>query len=104
MAPTDFEILMNLVGPETVKRDYQIPSSYSGSREIGSNIAIWATGDSYTRLQCIFRISKQTISQTVPEVRRAIAKALMESNTSKKNVYCMYRAHCFAHKIHGFEH
>ena len=76
MAPTDSEILINLVG--------QIPSSYSGSREIGSNIAIRATGDSYTRLQYLFQISKQTIHQVEPEVCQAIAEALMENIQGKK--------------------
>jgi len=61
-----------------------------------------ATGDSYTHLQYLFQISKQTISQIVPEVCQAIAKALIE-NTQAKNCV-LYRAHDFAHKISGLEH
>jgi len=41
------------------------------------------------------------MSQTVPEVCQAIAKALTE-NIQVKNCV-LYRAHCFAHKINGFE-
>jgi len=40
MPPAHFEPLMNLVGPKILKRGCQISSSYSGSRETGSIIAI----------------------------------------------------------------
>jgi hypothetical protein len=59
---------MNLFGPIVEKRGNHIPSSYFGSTDTGCNIAILGTGDSYNRLQYLFQISKQTISQIVPEV------------------------------------
>jgi hypothetical protein len=65
-------------------------------------LRFWATGDSYTRMQYLFQISKQTLSQSVPEVCQVIAEARMD-NMQVKN-WVLYIAHCFSHKIDGLEH
>jgi hypothetical protein len=40
MAPADFDLLINLVGPNLRKGIADSPSSYSSSKEIGRNDAI----------------------------------------------------------------
>ena len=82
---------------ENFGKRFQIPNSYSDSREM----RFWATGDSYTRLQYLFQIFKRTISQVVPEVYQAIAEAMM-ANIQVKNCV-LYRANSFAHKIDGLK-
>lgn len=52
MHPTDFEFLLNSIGP------------------------FLATGDSYVSMQYLFKISKQSISRIVPEVCDALTNTL----------------------------
>jgi len=57
LAPADFELLINLVGPKIVKGNH-IPSSCFGSKEVGSNIAILGHRRLVHHLQYLFQISK----------------------------------------------
>jgi hypothetical protein len=77
MVPADFELLINLVGPKIVKRHTRFPAAIPDQERLTVTLRFLATGNSYTRLQCVFQICKQTISQTVPEMCRAIVEALM---------------------------
>jgi len=99
--PTDFELLINSVSLKIVKRDTTFQAAILVQERLAVTLQFWAIGDSYTRLQYLFQISKQSISQIVPEVYQATVKALTE-NTQVKNCV-MYRAHGFAHKIDGLE-
>jgi len=102
MALSDCEVLMNLVGPKTVKRDTRFRSTIPVQERMAVTLRFWATGDSYTRQQCLFKISKQKISQIVPEMCQAIVETPTENIQAKNYVLC--RATCFAHKIDGLEH
>ena len=95
-APTDFELLMNLVSLKIVERDTRFRAAILVQERLAVTLQFWATGNSYTSLQYLFQISKQTNSQTVPKVCQAIAKALIE-NTQVKNCV-LSRANGFAHK------
>jgi hypothetical protein len=102
MVPADFELLINLVGPKIVKRHTRFRAAIPVHERLAVTLRFLATGDSYTRLQCIFKICEQTNSATVPETCQAIVEAMME-NMQVKN-YILYIANSFAHKIDGLEH
>jgi predicted DNA-binding protein (UPF0251 family) len=102
MVPADFELLINLIRPKIVKKHTRFRAAIPVQERLAITLRFLATGDSYTRLQCLFQISKQTISETVPKICQAIVEALME-NKQVKN-YMLYIGNCFAQKIDGLEH
>jgi hypothetical protein len=77
MVSADFELLINLVGPKIVKRRTRFPAAIPDQERLTVTLRFLATGDSYTRLQCVFQSCKQPISQTVPEICQAIVEPLM---------------------------
>ena len=79
MAPADFELLIHLNGPKIVKMDTRFRASVPVQEILAVTLRILSTGDSYTSLQNLFQISKQAISQTIPEVYRAIIETLKEN-------------------------
>jgi hypothetical protein len=93
---------MNLVGPKIVKRDTRFREATPVQERMAVTLLFWATGDSYTLLKYLSQISKQIVSQIVPEVFQALAKALID-NIQVKNCI-LHRAYCFAHKIDGMVH
>jgi hypothetical protein len=76
IAPGDFELVINFIGPKIVKRDTRFRVLIPAQNRLGVTLWFLATGDLYTSLQYLLQISKQTISGIVPEVCGAIAKAL----------------------------
>jgi hypothetical protein len=79
MSPTDFECLITLIGPKIVKHDTPMRFEISVKDRLAVALRFLATGDSYTSLQYLFRVSKQAISMIVPEVCLAINEALKEN-------------------------
>lgn len=79
MSPIDFEYLITLVGPKVGKHDTPMRAAISVQDRLALTVRFLATGDSYTSLQYIFRISKQSISLIVKEVCLAIIEALKEN-------------------------
>jgi hypothetical protein len=66
MTPTDFESLINLIGPKIEKN-----ATYRAAVPVGGSLAVrmryLATGDSHTALQYLFKISKHAIGKNIPE-------------------------------------
>ncbi|CAH1995474.1 unnamed protein product [Acanthoscelides obtectus] len=79
MSPIDFEYLITLVGAKVGKYDTPMRAAISVQDRLALTVRFLATGDSYTSLQYIFRISKQSISLIVPEVCLAIIEAIKEN-------------------------
>jgi hypothetical protein len=101
MAQADFELLMNAVGPKIAKRNTRFRTAVQVQQKLAVTLRFWATSDSYTCLQYLFQIFKQTKLDCTRRVCEAIVEALMENIKVKSCV--LYRANCFAHKIDGLE-
>lgn len=76
MSRTDFEILLNMVGPAIVKQDTKFRKSIDPHIRLAVTLRYLATGDSYGSLSYTFRVSKQVICHTIPKVCQELIKAL----------------------------
>jgi hypothetical protein len=59
MAPADFELLINLIGPKFSKKDITYRDAIPVKERLAVTMRVLAMGDSYTSLQYIFKISKR---------------------------------------------
>ena len=75
MPSTDFENIINLVGPKIMKNYTHFRQAISVQEKVALTLRFLATGDSYTSLQYLFKISKQGISEIAPHVCQAIIEA-----------------------------
>jgi len=78
MSAEDFELLLNKIGPKISKQDTVFRPSIPTQERLAITLRFLATGDSYTSLMYLFKISKQLISRIVPEVCVALIEALQE--------------------------
>ena len=78
MTTIEFEHLKSLIEPQVKKMDTQFREAISVTERLGITLRFLATGDSYTSLQYLFRVSKQSISRIVPEVCDALCNALKD--------------------------
>lgn len=76
LTPTDFEELLLMVGERISKKDTRFRQTIPASLRLAVTLRFLASGDSFTSLMYTFRISKQAISQIVPEVCEAIIHSL----------------------------
>ncbi|VEN55083.1 unnamed protein product [Callosobruchus maculatus] len=77
MTAEDFEILVNLVGPLVMKKDTNLRKAISVQDRLALTLRFLASGDSFTSLQYLFKISKQSISVIVGETSRALTTTLL---------------------------
>ena len=63
MSPTDFEYLINMIGPKIAKQDTFMRKSINVQERLSITLRFLATGDHYSSLQYLFRTSKQAISK-----------------------------------------
>ncbi|CAI6353895.1 unnamed protein product [Macrosiphum euphorbiae] len=76
MSSTDFEFLINLIGPKVAKENTNFRESISVSVRLAITLSFLSSGESYHSLLYIFKVSKQAISEIVPEVCEALISGL----------------------------
>lgn len=78
MSTDDFELLLTMVKPLIEKRNTNFRCAISARERLIVTLRYLATGDSYTSLQYLFRISKQSISKIIPQTTDAIIEVLKD--------------------------
>lgn len=79
MLSSDFEYLILMLGDKIAKQDTNYRKSIPVKEKLAVTLRFLATGDSYTSLSYLFKISKSTISLFVPEVCAALIDLLGEN-------------------------
>jgi len=72
MSPTGFESLLEVISSQIGKDITHLRETISPNVRLTVTLRFLATGDSYTSLMYLFKMSKQLISNIVPEVCEAI--------------------------------
>ncbi|XP_074039919.1 uncharacterized protein [Leptinotarsa decemlineata] len=76
MSSQDFELLINMIGPKITKLNTRMRMAVPVKERLAITLRFLATGDSYTSMQYLFKVSKQLISSIVPETCRALIEVL----------------------------
>jgi hypothetical protein len=75
---SDCEILLQKIGPRIQRKDKKYFEAIPASIRLAVTLRYLASGDSFTSLMYTFKISKQLIAMTVPEVCEPLITALKE--------------------------
>lgn len=78
MSSSDFEFLINKLGSKIGKIDTNLRKAIPVQNRVALTLRFLATGDSYTSLQYLFKISKQRIGVIVIETCTALIDVLKE--------------------------
>ena len=76
MSKTNFFSLLKMIEPEIVKQNTKFREAVPPNIKLLITLRYLATGDSFSSLMYLFRVSKQYISAMLPVVLKAIVKAL----------------------------
>lgn len=88
MTSEDFETLITLVGPIIGKKDTKLRKAIPVKDRLALTLRFLASGDSFTSLQYLFKISKQCISGIVAETCKALTLTLKDNYVKvRKNIY-----------------
>ena len=99
MAASDFELLLQMIGPSTKKQDTNMREAIPISTRLAATLRFLVTGDTYHTLMYTFRISVSAMSTIIPEVCQAVIKSLKGYvEVSKRRVIDMMSTLANAHK------
>nr|CAH7718753.1 unnamed protein product [Callosobruchus chinensis] len=76
MTAEDFERLIILVGPKISKMDTKFRKAIPVQDRLAITLRFLATGDSFTSLQYLFKVSKQRISTLIQALKEQIKATL----------------------------
>jgi hypothetical protein len=78
MTTTDFEVLLQMAGSSIATTNIKFRDSVKPVTRLAVTLRFLASGDSYTSMTYTLKISKQLISEIVPEVCRYLNEALSD--------------------------
>ena len=78
MSAEDFDYLLNLVTPSIGKANTNMRESIYPGERLAITLSFLATGDSYASLMFLFKRSRSSICNIVPEVCAALYKAVKD--------------------------
>lgn len=78
MSAEDFEYLLIKIGPKIQKQDTNMRPAIPVKDRLAVTLRFLASGDSFTSLGYLFKISHQFISRNIPIVCQALVEALKE--------------------------
>lgn len=78
LSTREFENILNMIGPKISRMDTKLRTAIPAHERLAFTLRFLATGDSYHSLQYTFKISKQLISATIPEVCDALTDVLKD--------------------------
>lgn len=89
--------MCSLLSDKIKKCDTKYREAITVNERVLITLRFLATGDAYSSLQYLFRVSKQSISTIVPEVCDAIIEALSdyvkvnENNLTNLKINCLFK-------------
>lgn len=89
----DFEKLINLVGPMIERKDTKLRTAIPVEDRLALTLRFLASGDSFTSLQYLFKISKQSISVIVAETCKALALVLKDQIKVRQHLFFFIITH-----------
>lgn len=85
MSEEDFIFLLNAIKHKISKSDTTFRKAIPAEERLAVTLRFLVTGDSFTSLQYLFKISKQLILQIIPDVCQAIIDCLISYVKVSKN-------------------
>lgn len=76
MSATDFEYLIQKIGPIICKTDTNMRKCIPVQERLAVTLRFLATGDSFKSLSYLFKFSSQTVSRCVQDVCKALNQEL----------------------------
>jgi len=90
MTASDFELLLQLIGPSIKKQDINMRGAIPISTHLTVTLRFLAPGDSYHTLMYIFHISVTAVLTIIPEVCQAVIKSLKGYVEVSKKMFHRY--------------
>lgn len=89
MSATDFEYLIQKIGPIVTKSDTNMRKAIPVQERLAVTLRFLATGDSFVSLSYLFKFSSQTVSRCVQNVCQALNQQLKNEIKVKLFLICI---------------